>query len=1099
MSREIIPTNRSECVQGHLFCGKLESVNLKFYQKYPNIGDQFSLAVAQHYFSPQVTACDESALTIPNVILIGSFLHYADACSHICGAGFIASDPKYKLRAAPKSINCVRGPLTGHLLEKQGATDPHLYADPGILAPAIYPQNAWSCGGTIGLVAHYVDAESPWIELCRKKGLKIIDVFSPPDKFFAQINQCEAILSSSLHGIIFAHAYGKPALWIELSDNIIGGGFKFYDYYMSVGVRPEKVRRVRVTENTDPCEIAKSATIEEHAKLHASLKEAMDMTIQKLKHDTPKLSDARNTSNPLVCNNTQKTDGVVKLHIACGRHYLDGWVNIDGDPKTQADIHCDITREGLPFPDNSVDYVFNEHFIEHLSYEDGLAFFKEAYRVLKSDGVLRIAFPDLRTLIDSYIHDDWREMEWVKLIDAQWYPSGCFMLNRCIREKGLHKYMYDVEEVQRRLSEAGFCSTTVCQVKQSNYPQLQQAERRADSSVVEAVKAGVPLMDDMLTVILLTYNHEATISRAFDSILEQETGFNFNIFVLEDCSTDRTAQICKDYQTKYPGKIKLFLNERNLGPAQNYKNGLLKVTAKYYAFLEGDDYWCNKKKLQKQVAALEANPDCTMAGHDTLYKDLVEHKEKTFRSMFNIGLKTKYSVHDKFRVHLSSRVYRNIIDLTKVPDFMFFDTRQYLLYLSKGKLFYIDEIMSVYNKTGTGLWSGMSECDRKRLVLDLDDKTKKYFDSLKAIEKRAELAENHDDSKLSSDKTLELFRRAQCEFEMGNMVTALQHIRQYQNNPCYDRLNPVFAETRKPKPLFSVIAVTHNRPEDVNLCIDSLRQQEFNDYEVIIVDNGDADKKAAALAGQVDVYVGCSINFNPSEARNIGAHFAKGEILVFLDDDALVGPDYLVSIQKAFKQYEILGLRGKILPKNLHELSDRVTIYDLGDKPMSSLSTIEGNTAFRRDAYLAVGGMDALLFGHEGIDLSYRLMQLSGSRSSVIYWPEATIYHDYGNANQFAEKKDRYDRNRNYLKYKYDVDVIGLKEEIQASPLKSNQSGRLLPPFPVIQQPATAVKAEVDGPKVSIVMACRNAAEFLAETMDSILAQTLKDWELLAT
>ncbi len=72
----------------------------------------------------------------------------------------------------------------------------------------------------------------------------------------------------------------------------------------------------------------------------------------------------------------QKSDNPVKLHIACGRNYLDGWVNIDNNPKAQADIHLDITKEGLPFPDGSVDYIFNEHFIEHLSYEEGLFFFK---------------------------------------------------------------------------------------------------------------------------------------------------------------------------------------------------------------------------------------------------------------------------------------------------------------------------------------------------------------------------------------------------------------------------------------------------------------------------------------------------------------------------------------------------------------------------------------------------------------------------------------------------------------------------------------------------------------------------------------------------
>ena len=281
MSQGITPINRCEYAEDSLSYGKLESVNLKFYQKYPNVGDQFSLAVAQHYFSSNTTPCDESALTVPNVMLIGSFLHYADACSHICGAGFIAMDPKYMLRAEPKSVNCVRGPLTGHLLEKQGIMCPRLYADPGILAPVIYPQHAPPCH-KIGLIPHYVDANSPWIEGCRKKGVKVIDVLSSLDKFFAEMSQCEMILSSSLHGIIFAHAYGKPALWIEMSDGIIGDGFKYYDYYLSVGVRPEKVRRIRITENTDPYEIAKSATIEEHVELHTSLEEAILKTIRQL-------------------------------------------------------------------------------------------------------------------------------------------------------------------------------------------------------------------------------------------------------------------------------------------------------------------------------------------------------------------------------------------------------------------------------------------------------------------------------------------------------------------------------------------------------------------------------------------------------------------------------------------------------------------------------------------------------------------------------------------------------------------------------------------------------------------------------------------------
>lgn len=179
----------------------------------------------------------------------------------------------------------------------------------------------------------------------------------------------------------------------------------------------------------------------------------------------------------------------VKLHIGCGANYKDGWINMDYDRHAQRDMRVDV-RQGIPFPDCSVDYIFNEHFIEHLSYEDGLAFMKECYRVLKPMGVLRTAFPDMDTLIKAYQDDTWRNMEWVRLAKAEWFPSGCYMLNTCIREGGGHLYMYTAPEMKRRLIEAGFGPDAIiqCDVRSSRHPELLNAERRADSTVIEATK-----------------------------------------------------------------------------------------------------------------------------------------------------------------------------------------------------------------------------------------------------------------------------------------------------------------------------------------------------------------------------------------------------------------------------------------------------------------------------------------------------------------------------------------------------------------------------------------------------------------------------------
>jgi pyruvyltransferase len=284
---------------------KLKSVCLKFYQEYPNAGDQFSFALAKRYFSENVIPSTINTLTVPNLILVGSYLIKSDAYSHICGAGFIATDtPWFQLSTAPKSIHCVRGPLTAELLEKQGIHCPKIYADPGILAPELFPRSVFP-KHKIGVIPHFLDVNLPWIESCRAKGISIIDASSPLDKYFSDIHGCEIILSSSLHGIIFAHAYGIPALWIELSDNVIGNGFKFYDYYLSLGIQCEKVRRVRVNENTDPYEIAKLATVGDQSTLIAPLKEAMFSTIKQLRRDQMN-AGIKNILMPLNFHNRKK-------------------------------------------------------------------------------------------------------------------------------------------------------------------------------------------------------------------------------------------------------------------------------------------------------------------------------------------------------------------------------------------------------------------------------------------------------------------------------------------------------------------------------------------------------------------------------------------------------------------------------------------------------------------------------------------------------------------------------------------------------------------------------------------------------------------------
>ncbi|MDR2836304.1 MAG: glycosyltransferase [Bacteroidales bacterium] len=108
----------------------------------------------------------------------------------------------------------------------------------------------------------------------------------------------------------------------------------------------------------------------------------------------------------------------------------------------------------------------------------------------------------------------------------------------------------------------------------------------------------------LVSVAIITYNHEKYISETIESILMQRTNFQLEIVIGEDCSTDNTSKICLEYQKKYPDTIKLLSCNENRGFRQNTFNTFSNCKGEYIAFLEGDDFWTDENKLQKQVDVL---------------------------------------------------------------------------------------------------------------------------------------------------------------------------------------------------------------------------------------------------------------------------------------------------------------------------------------------------------------------------------------------------------------------------------------------------------------------------------------------------------------
>lgn len=119
----------------------------------------------------------------------------------------------------------------------------------------------------------------------------------------------------------------------------------------------------------------------------------------------------------------------------------------------------------------------------------------------------------------------------------------------------------------------------------------------------------------LLSIITITYNHESFIAKTIEGVLMQRVNFSIEFIIAEDCSTDNTLGIIVEYQKKYPDLIKVITSESNVGAVLNERRAMLAAKGKYIAFCEGDDYWTDPFKLQKQVDFLEQNPDYSVTFH----------------------------------------------------------------------------------------------------------------------------------------------------------------------------------------------------------------------------------------------------------------------------------------------------------------------------------------------------------------------------------------------------------------------------------------------------------------------------------------------------
>ena len=159
-----------------------------------------------------------------------------------------------------------------------------------------------------------------------------------------------------------------------------------------------------------------------------------------------------------------------KLHLGSGSIHLEGWLNIDIDAP-QADLRLDLRRP-LPCADNTVQFVFSEHFIEHITRSEAVLLLRECWRVLVPGGILRLSTPSLQWIIEKYLERNLTE--WGDL----WRPATpCQLMNEGLRSWG-HQFVYDADELRAVLAEAGFATVEWADWRRSRHPELNNLEQR---------------------------------------------------------------------------------------------------------------------------------------------------------------------------------------------------------------------------------------------------------------------------------------------------------------------------------------------------------------------------------------------------------------------------------------------------------------------------------------------------------------------------------------------------------------------------------------------------------------------------------------------
>lgn len=306
------------------------------------------------------------------------------------------------------------------------------------------------------------------------------------------------------------------------------------------------------------------------------------------------------------------------LNIGCGDHPLPGFLNIDIGPG--GDIQCDV-RQGLPYPSGSVEGIFNEHFLEHLTQAEALAFLRECRRALVPGGILRVATPDLDAVVREYGSVEWLNDEW-RRHGFDWIDNRCEMLNLGMREWG-HRWVFNEEELVRLGTLAGLELRGRCAWGESDDPRFRGLEYRQGSRLIVEFARPVRVVNgDPLVSIVITAWNEKYFPAALYSALEQ-TYVNLEVVIGDDSPGESIERLCREREKTDP-RIRYTRNTPRLGGWKNRLACFDRARGDYIKFLNDDDL-LHPRCLERMVACLRQHPEVTLV---TSHREIIDGSGK---------------------------------------------------------------------------------------------------------------------------------------------------------------------------------------------------------------------------------------------------------------------------------------------------------------------------------------------------------------------------------------------------------------------------------------------------------------------------------------